>query len=124
MLTGNFTAKFVTKDIRTLQSGNCFYRRFAVFYVFLDNVVFFVCLSNEKLLYHLAPGKVVEFTVTQDDNVTVPTNVHVTWLPPQKRDLNGIIEKYFIRYRTSPSDEKVECPFNKGYHDKQITNFI
>lgn len=45
-----------------------------------------------------APGRVSRFTVTQDPNVTAKTNVHIKWSPPDKRDLNGVIQKYYIQY--------------------------
>nr|XP_022292898.1 tyrosine-protein phosphatase 10D-like isoform X5 [Crassostrea virginica] len=45
-----------------------------------------------------APGRVALFIVTQDPNITAKTNVIIQWKPPIERDLNGIIQKYFILY--------------------------
>lgn len=55
-----------------------------------------------------APGKVSNFTVTQDPNVTAKTNVHIKWSPPVKRDLNGVIQQYFIQYWYPPNEKTVK----------------
>ena len=55
-----------------------------------------------------APGKVESFNVTQDPNITAKTNVRIQWKPPIERDLNGIIQKYFILYRYQRGRNKVK----------------
>ncbi|XP_062587931.1 phosphatidylinositol phosphatase PTPRQ-like [Saccostrea cucullata] len=45
-----------------------------------------------------APGRVEYFSVKQDENIAVKSNVLIEWKPPVKRDLNGIIQIYFIQF--------------------------
>lgn len=55
-------------------------------------------LSFSPIFIFTAPGKVSAFKVTQDINITAKTNVRIKWNPPARRDLNGVIKKYYLQY--------------------------
>lgn len=51
------------------------------------------------------------FSVTQDSNKTAKTNVHIEWNPPVLRDLNGVIQKYYIQYWYQKNQKMVKFIF-------------
>lgn len=110
MKVEDFPEKNKTIDIRTLESGNVVSKLFSfklqirIFFFNIDLLFFFHLLIT-------APGRVSRFTVTQDPNVTAETNVHIEWSPPVKRDLNGVIQTYFIKYWYQPNKETVKLIF-------------
>ncbi|XP_062605500.1 tyrosine-protein phosphatase 10D-like isoform X2 [Saccostrea cucullata] len=53
-----------------------------------------------------APGPLTNVKVIQESNVTATRKVYITWDPPSTRDLNGIIQNYFVRYTDSSNFKK------------------
>lgn len=64
-------------------------------------------LSFSPIFIFTAPGKVSAFKVTQDINITAKTNVFIKWKSPALRDLNGVIQKYYLQYWYQPNKKVV-----------------
>lgn len=119
-----FTDPFPSKQstaavLKTSQSGNSmndiyileiFGEICAACFTFRMKIDFFLLIKISNFLI-TAPGKVESFDVKQDPNITAKTNVQLQWKPPVERDLNGIIQKYFILYSYKQGQTMVRCFF-------------
>lgn len=104
-----YNASQTTIKIKTNESGTVVLR-FILWNIQKITFNFLNNLSFSPLFIFTAPGKVSEFKVTQDINITAKTNVHIKWNPPAPRDLNGVIQRYFLRYWYQPNQKIVRKP--------------